>query len=73
MSLEERRKLVDVELAWSSAKKERLSILKQCEVLDIRRSGFYYTATPTDEEDLRMPIIAKAVRAHPARYSSPDR
>jgi putative transposase len=54
MSLEERRKLVDVELAKSGAKKDRLSIVKQCEVLDIRRSGFYYTATPTDEEDLRV-------------------
>lgn len=54
MSLEERRKLVDVELAMSGAKKDRLSIVKQCEVLDIRRSGFYYTATPTDEDDLRV-------------------
>jgi|688.fasta_scaffold408694_2 putative transposase len=54
MSLEERRKLVDVELAKSGTKRDRLSIVKQCEVLDIRRSGFYYTATPTDEEDLRV-------------------
>jgi putative transposase len=57
MSLEERRKLVDVELAKSEAKKDRLSIVKQCEVLDIRRSWFYCTATLPEEEDLRVMCV----------------
>ena len=47
MTLEQRRALVDPGLS-------KLSIVRQCEVLDIHRSGFYYQPRPMREEDLRI-------------------
>ena len=48
MTLEQRRALVDPGQVG-------LSIARQCEVLEIHRSGFYYTPRPVCEEDLRIP------------------
>jgi len=46
MTLEQRRALID-------PAQEKLSIVQQCKVLHIQRSGFYYTPRPLGEEDLR--------------------
>jgi putative transposase len=54
MSLEERRKLVDHELASKPAVDGGLSIVRQCAVLDIHRSGLYYTPRPVIDEDLQL-------------------
>ena len=47
MTLEQRRALIEPEF-------RELSIVRQCEVLDIHRSGFYYKPKPMYEEDLRI-------------------
>jgi putative transposase len=47
MTLEQRRALIDPAQA-------ELSIVRQCEVLEIHRSGLYYTPRPVCEEDLRI-------------------
>jgi putative transposase len=47
MTLEQRRALVEPGLP-------ELSIVRQCEVLEIHRSGFYYTPRPMCEQDLRI-------------------
>ena len=47
MSLEERRGLLDPEVS-------DLSIVKQCDVLEIHRSGFYYAPRPMHEQDLKI-------------------
>lgn len=47
MTLEQRRALIDPDLS-------KLSIVRQCEVLDIHRSGFYYKPKPMREEDLHI-------------------
>jgi len=47
MSLEQRRALIDPDL-------KEMRIVQQCAVLEIRRSGFYYTPQPMCEEDLRI-------------------
>ncbi len=47
MTLEQRRALVEPDL-------QGMSIVRQCEVLDIHRSGFYYVPHPMHEEDLRI-------------------
>jgi len=54
MSLDERRKLVDHELANKPANTGGLSIVRQCAILGIHRSGLYYTPQPVDEQDLRI-------------------
>jgi putative transposase len=54
MTLEERRKLVDPTLALAGPGEQCLSISRQCEILQIHRSGFYYTPRPMLEEDLRI-------------------
>lgn len=55
MSQEQSHKLIDVDLARPKPKGQGavMSIVKQCAFLQVHRSGFYYTATPTAEEDLR--------------------
>lgn len=52
MSVEQRHKLIDQELARPKREGAVLSIVKQCAFLEVHRSGFYYTATPTAEDDL---------------------
>ena len=47
MTLDQRRALVD-------PAHQELSIVRQCEVLEIHRSGFYYIPRPMCEEDLRI-------------------
>ena len=47
MTLEQRRALIDPGY-------KELSIVRQCEVLGIHRSGFYFTPKPVCEEDLRI-------------------
>jgi len=47
MTLEQRRALVEPGLP-------QMSIVRQCEVLEIHRSGFYYAPRPMCEEDLRI-------------------
>lgn len=54
MPLDVRRTLVDRELATKPADKGGLSIIKQCAVLEIHRSGLYYTARPVIDEDLQL-------------------
>jgi putative transposase len=50
MSLEEKRKLIDTE-------HERLSFFRQCELLDLPRSSFYYTPQPMSEENLHYMLL----------------
>lgn len=45
--MEQRRALIEPGL-------KEMSIVRQCEVLDIHRSGFYYKPSPVHEEDLRI-------------------
>ena len=62
MSQEQSHKLIDVDLARPKPKGQGavMSIVKQCAFLQVHRSGFYYTATPTAEEDLRtMRVIVR--------------
>lgn len=47
MTLEQRRALVEPGL-------KGMSVVRQCDVLEIHRSGFYYTPRPMCEEDLRI-------------------
>jgi len=47
MNQEQRRALID-------PAQEKLSIVQQCKVLHIQRSGLYYTPKPLCEEDLRI-------------------
>jgi putative transposase len=47
MTLEQRRALIEPGC-------KELSIVRQCEVLEIHRSGFYYSPRPMCEEDLRI-------------------
>ena len=47
MTLEQRRALIEPDL-------KAMSILRQCAVLEIHRSGFYYTPRPMCAEDLRI-------------------
>ena len=47
MTLEQRRALIEPDL-------KAMSILRQCDVLEIHRSGFYYTPRPMCQEDLRI-------------------
>lgn len=47
MTLEQRRALVDPDI-------QGLSIVRQCDVLEIHRSGFYYVPHPVHAEDLRI-------------------
>jgi hypothetical protein len=54
MPLDVRRMLVDRELSTKPADKGGLSIIKQCAVLEIHRSGLYYTPRPVIEEDLQL-------------------
>jgi len=54
MSLEQRRSLIDPDVAKAGPKDQRLSIVKQCAVLEIYRSGLYYAPKPVCEEDLRI-------------------
>jgi len=49
-----RRTLVDRELAAKPADKGGLSIIKQCAVLEIHRSGLYYTPRPVIDQDLQL-------------------
>jgi len=47
MTLEQQRALIDAGL-------KGVSIVQQCDVLEIHRSGFYYTPRPVCQEDLRI-------------------
>ncbi len=47
MTLDQRRALVDPDL-------QGMSIVRQCDVLEIHRSGFYYVPHPVHAEDLRI-------------------
>ena len=47
MTLEQRRALIGPGC-------KELSVVRQCDVLEIHRSGFYYTPRPMCEEDLRI-------------------
>jgi len=47
MTLEQRRALIEPGL-------KEMSVVQQCDVLEIHRSGFYYTPRPMCEEDLRI-------------------
>jgi len=47
MTLDQRRALIDPGL-------KEMSVVRQCEVLEIHRSGLYYTPRPMCEEDLRI-------------------
>ncbi|MBK8947481.1 MAG: hypothetical protein IPM68_01040 [Flavobacteriales bacterium] len=54
MPLDVRRTLVDRELATKPGDQGGLSISKQCAVLEIHRSGLYYTPRPVIDEDLQL-------------------
>ena len=54
MPLDARRALVDRELAAKPADEDGLSLVKQCAVLGIHRSGLYYTPRPVSDEDLQL-------------------
>ncbi len=54
MPLDVRCTLVDRELATKPGDQGGLSISKQCAVLEIHRSGLYYTPRPVIDEDLQL-------------------
>ena len=58
-SLEQRR-------AWIETQHRRLSVARQCELLGLARSSFYYEATPESAENLRyMRLLDEEYTRHP--------
>lgn len=54
MPLHQRRKLIDLGLSRPGPGKRRLTIARQCEVLEITRSSLYYKPRPASEADLHL-------------------
>lgn len=60
MSLEEKRALITRE------DNVRLSVRRQCELLELNRSSFYYAPVPMDPEDIKlMNVIDEVFTKHP--------
>lgn len=54
MALDQRRKLIAPELTRPRPGEQCLSLTRQCEVLEIRRSSLYYKRRPASDADLHL-------------------
>jgi hypothetical protein len=54
MPLHQRRKLIDPGLSRPRPGERRLTIARQCEVLQINRSSLYYKPRPASDADLHL-------------------